>query len=223
MLRGKRITVVIPCHNEEDGIAHVLKNMPSCVDEVVVVDNASTDKTAEVAKSLGAKVVYEPRKGYGAAYKAGIPAATGDVVVTMDGDGSYPQESIGEVTEFMLDRDLDFVSACRFPLANQKSMNFSNWIGNMILTSAMFLLYMRRIRDSQSGMWFFKRSIYPLLEVTSDGMPFSEEIKIEAIKNRQIKFAEYHVNYHIRIGTVKLRKWADGFENLIFLVKKRFS
>jgi glycosyltransferase involved in cell wall biosynthesis len=223
VISGKRISVVIPCHNEEEGIRHVLKNMPSCVDEIIVVDNASSDRTAEVAGSLGAKVVYESKKGYGAAYKAGIPDATGDIIVTMDGDGSYPQESIGEVADFMIEKNLDFVSACRFPLANEKSMGFTNRMGNAILTFATVLLYMKKIKDSQSGMWFFKRSVYPMLKVTSDGMPFSEEIKIEAVMNRRIKFAEYHVCYHVRIGSVKLRKWVDGFQNLLFLVRKRFS
>jgi len=88
MYRGKRISVVIPCHNEEAGVAAVLAQMPSMVDEVVVVDNASTDRTAEVARGAGARVVFEARKGYGRAYKTGFAAARGDVIVTMDGDGT---------------------------------------------------------------------------------------------------------------------------------------
>jgi len=94
MHRSLTISVVIPCYNEEDGVREVIGRMPKAVDEVVVVDNNCTDRTAAVATSLGAKVVTEPTPGYGAAYKAGLKAATGDLVVTLDGDGTYPPEEI---------------------------------------------------------------------------------------------------------------------------------
>jgi glycosyltransferase involved in cell wall biosynthesis len=223
MYKGQRISVVIPCYNEEEGIRHVIDSLPESVDEIVVVDNNSTDRTAEVAASLGAKVVTEKRKGYGAAYKAGLPAATGDVTVTMDGDGSYPTEQIEEVVDYLNANKLDFVSASRFPLQNPEAMTFTNKLGNTILTAAMFLLFGRSIKDSQSGMWIYKTEVYPLMRLTSDGMPFSEEIKIEAIRNKRIRFGEYHVKYHQRIGEVKLEKWRDGFKNLFFLLKKRFQ
>jgi glycosyltransferase involved in cell wall biosynthesis len=223
MFRGSKISVVIPCYNEQEGIKHVIQSLPKCVDEIVVVDNNSTDQTAAVAAAMGARVVSEKRKGYGAAYKAGLPAATGDVTVTMDGDGSYPTEQIEEVVGFLLDNELDFVSASRFPLQNPEAMTFTNKLGNMVLTVAMLLLFGRSIRDSQSGMWVYRTKVLPLMTLTSDGMPFSEEIKIEAIRHRGIRFGEYHVKYHQRIGEVKLEKWRDGFRNLFFLLKKRFQ
>lgn len=218
-----KISVVIPCYNEEEGVQYVMRSLPDCVDEVVVIDNNSTDRTAEVAEALGAKVVFEGRKGYGAAYKAGLPAVSGDVTITLDGDGTYPSEQIPELVDFLEDRNLDFISAARFPLQNPKAMNFSNKVGNMVLTIAMLLLYGTPIKDSQSGMWVFRSRILPKLNLTSDGMPLSEEIKIEAIRAEDIAFAEYHVNYHPRVGEVKLEKWRDGFRNLAFLVKKRFG
>ena len=78
------------------------------------------------------------------------------------------------------------------------------------------------IRDSQSGMWVYRSSVYQKMRLTSDGMPFSEEIKIEAIRAKDIRFGEYPVNYHPRVGEVKLDKWRDGLRNLSFLVQKRF-
>jgi glycosyltransferase involved in cell wall biosynthesis len=223
MHRDLKISVVIPCYNEEEGVQHVIKGLPDCVDEVVVVDNNSTDRTAEVATALGARVVFEGRKGYGAAYKAGLPAAEGDVIVTLDGDGTYPSEQIPELIDYLADHKLDFISAARFPLQNPKAMDFSNKVGNTVLTVAMLLLYGNPIKDSQSGMWIFRTRVLPRLVLTSDGMPLSEEIKIEAIRHKDIAFAEYHVNYHPRVGEVKLEKWRDGFRNLAFLVKKRFG
>jgi hypothetical protein len=223
MHRGLKISVVIPCYNEEEGVRHTIDQLPPCVDEVVVVDNNSTDRTADVARSLGARVVPESRKGYGAAYQAGLPAATGDVIVTLDGDGTYPADQIPELVDHLVDAGLDFISASRFPLKNPRAMNFSNKVGNFILTVAMALLFGKAVRDSQSGMWVFRRVVYPRLRVTSDGMAFSEEIKIEAIRNPEVRFGEYPIDYRARVGEVKLNKWRDGFHNLFFLVKKRWS
>jgi dolichol-phosphate hexosyltransferase len=221
MFRGKKISVVIPCYNEEEGLARVIPSLPASVDEIIVVDNNSTDRTAEVARGLGAKVVFESRKGYGAAYKAGLAAVTGDITVTMDGDGTYPADQIEECVGYLLDRDLDFLSASRFPLVDAHAMNFSNKVGNGVLTFATLVLFMRGIRDSQSGMWIFKSPLYRELAPRSDGMPFSEEIKIKAIRRRGVRFDEYHIRYHPRIGEVKLEKWRDGFRNLWYLVKLR--
>ncbi|MBN2185760.1 MAG: glycosyltransferase family 2 protein [Candidatus Krumholzibacteriota bacterium] len=222
MYREKKISVVIPCFNEEEGIALVIPSLPDSVDEVIIVDNNSTDRTAEVAKRLGARVVFEKKKGYGAAYKAGLPAVTGDITVTMDGDGTYAVEQVEECIDHLLDNDLDFVSASRFPLRDKKAMNFSNKVGNWVLTVGTLALFAHAIKDSQSGMWIYKSRIYPKLNLESDGMPLSEEIKIAAIRHPEIRFDEYNVNYHPRIGEVKLNKWKDGFENLLYLVKLRF-
>lgn len=223
MRRDLSISVVIPCFNEEEGIQEVIRRLPDCVDEIVVANNNSTDRTAEVAEALGAKVVLETRMGYGAAYKRGLAAATKDIVVTMDGDGTYPPEEIPDLIDFLVEKGLDFVSAARFPLKDPRAMNSSNKIGNWILTFVAWVLFGEKMADSQSGMWVFRRKALELLNVTSDGMPFSEEIKIEAIRHPSIGFAEYHINYQPRIGEVKLRKWRDGWENVLFLVQKRFA
>jgi hypothetical protein len=87
----------------------------------------------------------------------------------------------------------------------------------------MTLLYFRWVRDSQSGMWVFRRAILDHMRLESDSMAFSEEIKIEALKNRGIRFAEIPVMYSSRLGEIKLNPWRDGFYNLWFLLKKRFE
>src|SRR5439155_7033140 len=83
MYKGRSITVIIPCLNEEQGIEQILRAMPEFVDEVVVVDNNSTDRTSAVAASLGAKVVREEVRGYGRAYKRGFAGATSDLIITL--------------------------------------------------------------------------------------------------------------------------------------------
>ena len=222
MQHNLKISVVIPCYNEEEGVRKVIGRMPRTVDEVVVVDNNCTDGTAQVARSLGARVVAERTPGYGAAYKAGLAAATGDVIVTLDGDGTYPPEEIPRLVDVLEKRGWDFLSASRFPLSDPKAMGLSNRIGNWILSAASAVLFFKPIRDSQSGMWVFRRAALGRLRLTSDGMAFSEEIKLEALLNK-IPFGEEHIPYGDRLGEVKLRKWRDGIDNLSFLVRKRMG
>jgi glycosyltransferase involved in cell wall biosynthesis len=162
----------------------------------------------------------ERTPGYGAAYKAGLKAATSDVIVTLDGDGTYPPEEIPRLVDTLVDRGWEFLSASRFPLVDGGAMHLSNRLGNWALTVAAAALFLSPIRDSQSGMWVFRRSILDRLRLTSNGMAFSEEIKLEALL-RGCRFGEAHIRYGERVGEVKLQKWRDGWNNLTFLVRKR--
>jgi len=221
MIGQSKVSVVVPCYNEETGITQVIQRMPKGIDEVIVVDNNCTDHTAEVAKKLGARVVREKTAGYGAAYKRGFHAAHGNIIVTMDGDGTYPPEEIPRLILALNKRSLDFLSACRFPLHDKKAMSITNRFGNWVLTLGAAILFFHFIRDSQSGMWVFKRSVLKQMILHSDGMALSEEIKLEAIKH--CHFGEEHIPYGVRIGEVKLQKWHDGWNNLLFLIRKRFG
>jgi hypothetical protein len=144
------------------------------------------------------------------------------VIITLDGDGTYPPEQIEQLVDTMVERKWDFLSASRFPLTDPRAMGVSNRIGNWVLTVGAALLFFKPIRDSQSGMWVFRRELLPRMKLTSNGMPFSEEIKLEALI-RGFRFGEAHIPYGARIGEVKLQKWRDGWENLLFLVRKRFG
>lgn len=223
MYKGQRITVVIPCLNEEQGIEQVLKRMPAFVDEVIVVNNGSSDRTSEVARALGALVIREGVRGYGRSYRRGFASATGDLIITLDGDHSYPVDAISYLLEAFLHLDVDFLNASRFPVRDRKAMSFKHKVGNLVQSLAMSILYFRWVRDSQSGMWVFRRAILADMNLESDGMAFSEEIKIEALKNRHIRFREISIQYSSRLGETKLNPWRDGMYNLWFLLKKRFA
>jgi glycosyltransferase involved in cell wall biosynthesis len=223
MFNGESITVIIPCLNEEQGVEAVLRAMPDYIDEVVVVDNGSTDRTADVAASYGAKVIGEDVRGYGRAYKRGFANATGDIIVTLDGDHSYPVDAISYLVGAMQHLGVDFLNASRFPVRDPKAMSMKHRVGNLVLSFSMSLLFFRWVRDSQSGMWVFRRSILDKIRLDSDGMGFSEEIKIEALKHRDIQFAEIPVMYSSRLGEIKLNPWRDGIQNLLFLLKKRLQ
>jgi hypothetical protein len=222
MYKNQSITVIIPCLNEEQGIEKVLRAMPEFVDEVVVVDNNSTDRTSEVARSLGAKVLREEVRGYGRSYRRGFHDASGDLIVTLDGDHSYPVDALSYLLEAFLHLDVDFLNASRFPVRDPRAMSRKHKFGNLVLSVAMSLLFFRWVRDSQSGMWVLRRSILKEMKLVSDGMSFSEEIKLEAIRNPRIRFGEISIQYSSRLGEKKLNPWRDGFQNLLFLAKKRF-
>lgn len=222
MLYNKKISLVIPCYNEEAGLAQILRNDLSNIDEIIVVDNNCTDQTTQVALKRYCQVVRELRKGYGYAYKAGFEKATGEIIVTMDGDATYPTMMIDRMVSKLVKKDYDFISANRFTKARPKNMLFLNYLGNRILTIVLRFLFSNKIRDSQSGMWVFKRSILQYLHLISNGMSFSQEIKIEVIK-KNYKYGEMGIAYYPRIGSAKLKMFSDGFKNLAFLFYKRFN
>lgn len=215
--------MVIPCLNEEQGIEQVLRRMPEFVDQIIVVDNGSTDRTAEVARSFGARVIREDVRGYGRSYKRGFSEASGDVIITLDGDHSYPPDAISYLLEAFLHLEADFLNASRFPVRDRRAMSLKHKFGNLVLSVAMSLLYFRWVRDSQSGMWVFRRRILDEMNLESDSMAFSEEIKIEALKNPQVRFQEISIQYSSRLGEIKLNPWRDGLYNLWFLLRKRFA
>jgi dolichol-phosphate hexosyltransferase len=204
-------------------VPRVMQDMPEIVDEVVVVDNNSRDRTAEVARSLGAVVVHETRQGYGAAYKAGLRQATGDYIITMDGDGTYPGKFIPVVLDVIFDEDLDFVTCDRTGHKTAGAGTRTRVFGNWLLGVFQSALFFRRVHDSQSGMWMFRRTILPLLNLTSDGMAFSEEIKIEAFTHPDLTCCELPIYYRPRLGESKLNVWKDGVRNLLFLFHKRLE
>jgi hypothetical protein len=225
------VTVVLPTINEEKGVGKTIdsinrdyfkKNKWSL--EIIIVDADSKDKTQQIAKSKGAKIIIEKRRGYGRAYKTGMAKATGDIIVTGDADATYPFDRIHKYIQLLIDKNLDFITTDRFAELKHGSMSVKHYFGNMILAITLRILFLINIRDSQSGMWIFKKQslkkIQPLEEF-NDGMPFSEEIKIEMFKSKNIKSREIPSALHPREGEVKLESFKDGWKNLRFLFLKR--
>ncbi len=228
-----KISIVIPAINEERGIGKTIDavnkdyfNNKHWDLEIILVDGNSKDKTRDIAASKGATVLLEKRKGYGRAYKTGLAHATGDVIVTGDADATYPFHLIHEYIEMLFDQHLDFLTTDRFAALKHGSMSLKHRFGNLTLAWALRILFFVNIRDSQSGMWIFKRDalkkIQPL-ENFNDGMPFSEEIKIEMFTNKHIKAKEIPSTLSAREGQVKLESFKDGIKNLRFLFVKRVT
>ncbi len=166
----------------------------------------------------------EKRKGYGRAYKTGMSKATGEIIVTGDADATYPFDKIHEFIKLLIDEDLDFITTNRFAELKHGSMSVKHCFGNFILALSLKILFLINIKDSQSGMWIFKRKILNKiqpLEDFNDEMAFSEEIKIEMFTNKHIKSKEIPSSLSKREGDVKLQSFSDGWKNLKFLLLKR--
>jgi len=219
-----KVSVIIPTMNEEKSIGLVIDEVRKAMEgrshEILVVDTNSKDRTREIATSKGAVVIDEPRRGYGRAYKTGFENATGDVIATLDADMTYPAPEIPALVDLLASRDLDFITTNRFAMMEKGAMGLKHRLGNWVLSATARVLFRIRIKDSQSGMWVFRRQILSGLSLESDGMALSEEIKVEAFK--KARAIEVPITYRARVGDVKLNTWGDGIGNLKYLFKKRF-
>jgi glycosyltransferase involved in cell wall biosynthesis len=145
-----RIAVIIPALDEEAAIGLVVREIPrELVEEILVVDNGSTDRTAEAARAAGAKVIHEPMRGYGAACLAGALAAwDSDILVFLDGDWSDNPAEMPAVLRPILDGQADLVIGARIPdLTEDGAMNAHQHFGNRLVTWMMRLLYGLRLSD----------------------------------------------------------------------------
>lgn len=222
------ISVIIPTLNEEAGIAKAISAIPKerlqedYEVEIIVVDGKSNDRTAEVASGLGANVVVEERKGYGRAYKTGFERAKGEILVSLDGDGTYPAAEIPEMLGLFVKEDLDFLTTDRFGGMGKGAMSFRNKMGNAALSIGSRILHGVPFKDSQSGMWLIRKSAWGKVKerIRADGMEFSEEIKIEFWRGG-FRCREMPIHYAERSGKAKLNPWRDGIRNMLYLFQKK--
>jgi glycosyltransferase involved in cell wall biosynthesis len=211
--------------NEEKSIGIVIDEVKKAIgnsrpSEVVVVDTDSEDRTREIAAEKGARVIAEPRRGYGRAYKTGFEQASGEFIATLDADMTYPAGDIPQLLDMLESKGLDFIATNRFARMDKGAMSAKHRFGNWVLSATTRILFRVKLKDSQSGMWVFRKSILGKLSVESDGMSYSEELKIEAFK--KTKAVEVPISYGVRMGEAKISSWGDGLGNLKYLFKKRF-
>jgi glycosyltransferase involved in cell wall biosynthesis len=225
----KRLSVVIPALNEEEGIGPVLNEIPikqlkamGYEVEVLVIDNGSTDNTKYIARNYGATVIVQPVRGYGNAYKAGFANASGDVIATGDADLTYPFSDLPKILKLMEKEDYEFINTDRLSTLKPDAMSKLHVFGNWVLTTITKVLFNSPFHDSQSGMWVFKRHVWDGLRVKSSGMPFSQELKMEALF-KNFRCAEVPIDYRHRAGTVKLNAIKDAIGNVTHLFKKRLQ
>ena len=228
MIKGKTISLIIPCKNEEKALKKLLLQVPKYIDEVIVIDNNSSDKTRHVARQYGATVFIEKKHlngiGYGYAHKKGLLKAKGDIVITMDGDNTYPIKSVKKIITHLIKNNLDFISCNRFPLKNKQAISIIRRLGVFILNLEASLLYGYKVKDILSGMWILKKEIIPLLKLKEGGWNLSPEIKLAALKQPQISFSEFHIDHTYRYnGESKQKIWETGLDHLKYILKRRLT
>lgn len=228
MLHRKKISLIIPCKNEEAALHSMFQKVPEFIDEIIVVDNDSTDNTVSVAKKAGAKVVREKRHidgvGYGFAHQTGMKQATGDIIIAMDGDNTYPLEAIADIVYYMEKDNADFVSCARFPLINSNAISTLRQLGVKFLNSQVSLLYGYRIKDILSGMWAIRKECVTKLDLRNGEWNFSPEIKLAALAHPEIHFSEYHISHATRLnGMSKQEIWKTGLNHLLYIIKRRLT
>lgn len=226
MYLGNSISLIVPCRNEAGGIRRLIKSVPDFVDEVLVIDNGSTDRTYECAYRAGAVVIREPRTdvlgiGYGFAHMTGIAHARGDILVTMDGDGTYPVDQIEEVLKYFFKSKLDMLSCSRFPLHKDEALSSVRRLGVWVLNTMIRGLYHYPMHDVLSGMWIIKKDVVQNLELVEGGWDFSPEIKLAALTSNNVKFGEHRIkHYERRNDKSKQQLWITGTRHLLYITKR---
>jgi glycosyltransferase involved in cell wall biosynthesis len=221
---GKTISVVLPCLNEEETIGFCIEKAQRILSElkvsgeVIVADNGSTDHSRELAVRLGARVIDQPIKGYGAAYLKGLDAAIGDYIVMGDSDDTYDFLEIPKLI-LELDKGADMVIGSRFKGTILKgAMSFSHrYIGNPVLSGILNLFFRSSISDCHSGFRAFTRVAIHRLHLTTTGMEFASEMIVSALRNK-IRIVEVPITYHPRKGESKLESLSDAWRHMRFML-----
>jgi glycosyltransferase involved in cell wall biosynthesis len=217
------VSVVIPCLNEAENIELCVRTAREVLQsngidgEVLVVDNASEDDSAALAAAAGARVVSEPRRGYGSAYLAGFAAARGRYIVMADADLTY---DFNEIPRFVaeLDGGAELVMGDRMDNIQPGAMPWLHrYIGNPILTGILNLFFRTGVKDAHCGMRALRTEVLPRLDLRTTGMEFASEMVIRASKEK-LKIAEFPIEYHPRGGESKLSSFRDGWRHLRFLL-----
>jgi len=217
------VSVVIPCLNEAENIEECVRRSLEALaeagiaGEVVVADNASEDGSAELAAGAGARVVHEPRRGYGSAYLAGFGAARGEYIVMLDADMTYPFKDIPRFVEELRD-GAQLVMGDRMDNIEPGAMHWMHrYIGNPLLSGTLNLFFRTGIRDAHCGMRGFRRDILAVLDLRTTGMEFASEMVIRASKEK-LDIREFPISYAPRGGESKLSRFRDGWRHLRFLL-----
>jgi glycosyltransferase involved in cell wall biosynthesis len=217
------VSVVIPCLNEQENIercvllAREVMEREGIPGEVVVADNDSEDRSAELATAAGARVVHEPRRGYGSAYLAGFAAARGRYIVMGDADLTY---DFNEIPRFLkeLEDGADLVMGDRMDNIQPGAMPWLHrYVGNPVLSGTLNLFFKTGIRDAHCGMRALRRDRLPVLDLRTTGMEFASEMVIRASKEH-LDIREFPIEYHPRGGESKLSSFRDGWRHLRFLL-----
>lgn len=214
------VSVVMPCLNEEEAIATCIEKIQATFDragidgEIVVCDNGSTDRTVEIAESMGVRVVHQPLRGYGNAYIMGFSRARGQYLIMGDADDTYDFTLIPNFLECLQNKGYDFVTGSRYLGGGHATIPLLHrFLGNPALTALLNFLFGTRYTDVYCGFRGFTREAYDEIQPVSPGMEFNLELAINA-GLAKLKITEIPIQLRPRIGESKLRTLQDGWRSL---------
>ncbi|MFQ6020123.1 MAG: glycosyltransferase family 2 protein [Dehalococcoidia bacterium] len=209
--------------NEEESLPHVLPKIPDEVDEVLLVDGHSSDRTVEVAKQLrpDIRIVRQPGKGKGSALRHGVREAKGDIVVTIDADGETNPADLPRFIEPLLD-GYDFAKGTRLTSGRPPTMPWHRWLGNKALAITCNVLFGTRYTDVGSGYNAFWKSAFQQLQLTYNGFEMEQEMVVK-VRKAGLRIAEVRHHDPGRVGGVsKLRDVKQGFIDWFVIIRERF-
>jgi len=218
------VSVVMPCLNEERTLGACIEKIREAFKkdrmdgEIIVVDNGSTDKSVEIARSGGARVIIEKTKGYGSALRRGIEAAGGKYIIMGDADNTY---DFSEISKFVqpLREGYELVMGSRFAgKILHGAMSWSHrYIGNPLLSGMLNVFFRCRISDAHCGLRSFTKDAFNMIAPHSMGMEFASEMVIHAVK-KKLKICEVPITYYPREGESKLNSFSDAWRHIRFML-----
>lgn len=224
--RELRVSAVMPCLNEEKTLGLCIEKIQRAfaelgvAGEVVVADNGSTDRSVEIAESLGARVVHEPRKGYGAALLTGITSARGRIVIMADADDSYDWAALGDFVR-KIEEGYDLVMGNRFKGGIEPGAMppLHRYLGNPVLSTLARVMYRIPINDFHCGMRAFTRDAFERMNVRTAGMEFATEMVVSAA-HAGLRITEIPTRLYPdkRDRPPHLRSFRDGWRHLRFIL-----
>ncbi len=217
------LSVVIPCLNEAEAIEIVIEKALSTMErqgidgEVVVADNGSEDGSQALATAAGARVIHEPRRGYGSAYQAGFAAARGRYILMGDADDTYDFTELDRFIAPLRD-GADMVIGNRMNNIQPGAMPWLHrYVGNPVLSGLLNMFFRTGVSDAHCGMRAFRRDLLPALDLRATGMEFASEHVIRSAK-LGLDIRQVDIDYHPRKGESKLSSFSDGWRHLRFLL-----
>lgn len=210
MSNSIKTSLIIPAYNEEKGLPLVIEECRDKVDEIVVVDDGSTDNTYEAAKKYNICLErHEKNMGKVSAIRTGISHATGDVIILIDADFTYPAKHIPELVT-KIEEGAELVLGSRF-LDGINNMPLINIIGNRIFSAVAAYISCVNITDGQTGFRAFKRDMFSKLDVRASSLEYETKMTVKAAK-LGYRIVEIPIEYRLRVGKSKLKPIQDGLK-----------
>jgi glycosyltransferase involved in cell wall biosynthesis len=225
-----KLSIVLPCLNEAKSLPDVLDTIHCAAQqlneeyEIIVADNGSTDGSQSLARAHGAKVVPVAVRGYGSAVQTGLTAATGEVLLFGDADGSYPFNEMAQLIAPILADKADIVVGNRLnlPMPKEAMPALHRYFGTPFLSACIRYLYGIKVYDCNGGMRALAKSAWEKMDLSSLGMEYASEMLLETAK-KGLRYQEVNVHFspahknHIP----HLRTFRDGFRHLWCIIKNR--